>query len=240
MKNIIVVKKGGGIEMLAVKNFSFETLYKKCRFRSNNGFNKQHTWKHNNGFISLFARDHGRAGTENKYDMPPPVDAALFFGTMALVYHTNEKTNDNEVLDLEKDEWQLCYNNLFGGFEELGGEDSDEETEEEIPEEHQTEQGYSKEDGFIVDDNEPLLIGESKESDEEEWKEGAEETNSNQSDDDDDDDEDAVYGHDSTDGEHDDDDEDDDDDDDDDEDDEDDDEEDGDGSELDEEEYSYK
>lgn len=236
MKNIVVVKKGGSIETLVVKDFSFQTLYKKCRFRSNNGFNKQHTWKYKAGFISLFARDHGRAGTENKYDLPPPVDTKLFFGTIALVYHTNEETDDNEVLDLEKDEWELCYNKLFGGFEDLGDEDSAEEEEEEIPEEHKTKQGYSKEDGFIVDDDEALFIPNDEESENsaEEWKEGDEETDSNQSDEDEED-EAAVYGHDSTDGES----EEEDDDEEDDSDEEKDDDEDGD-SELNEEEYSYK
>ena len=51
MKKIVVIAKGGGVKTLGVKDFSFETLYKKCKFKSNNGFNKQHTWKYKDGFI---------------------------------------------------------------------------------------------------------------------------------------------------------------------------------------------
>jgi hypothetical protein len=199
MKNIVVVKKGGEVETLRVKDFSFETLYKKCKFRSKNNFDKQHTWEHKDGFISLFARACGRAGSENKYDLPPPVDTKLFFGTLALVYHANEETDDDEVLDLEKQEWEACYNKLFGGFEDLGDEEEEEE-EETIPEEYQTQQGYSKEDGFIVDDNAPLLAASDDDESVEEWKEGEEETDSNLSDEEDED-EAAVYGHETTDEE---------------------------------------
>ena len=197
MKKFVVVTKGGGVETKNVQQFSFETLYKKCKFRSSNGFQKRHTWKWKDGFISVFARDHGRAGGENKYDLPPPVDTSLFFGMLALVYHKNEVPEDDEILNLEDSEWLSCYEKLFGGFEDLGEEEEEEEVEE-IPEEYKTKQGYSKEDGFIVDDNEPLLTAGGDSDEEEEW-DSKQNSDSSSLDDDDEEDEDAVYGHDSTD-----------------------------------------
>ena len=199
MRKIVVVTKGGGVETKTVNEFSFETLYKKCRFRSSNGFQKRHTWKWKDGFISVFARNHGRAGGENKYDLPPPVDTALFFGMLGLVYHKNEEPKDDEVLDLDDSEWKSCYAKLFGGFEDLGEEEEEEEEVEEIPEEYKTKQGYSKEDGFIVDDNEPLFVED--EDSEEEWKEDQNSDKTTDDEEDEDEDEEAVYGHDSTDDE---------------------------------------
>lgn len=199
MKKFVVVTKGGGVETKKVQQFSFETLYKKCRFRSSNGFQKRHTWKWKDGFISVFARDHGRAGGENKYDLPPPVDTSLFFGMLALVYHKNEVPEDDEILNLEDSEWLSCYEKLFGGFEDLGEEEEEEEEVEEIPEEYKTKQGYSKEDGFIVDDNEPLLTAGGDSDEEEEWDSKQNSDSSSLDDDDEGEDEEAVYGHDSTD-----------------------------------------
>ena len=58
--------------------------------------------------------------------------------------------SSTQVFDLTVDEWEKCYEKLFGGFEELGEEDSY-SSEEEIPEHLKTKEGYSKEDGFVVD-----------------------------------------------------------------------------------------
>ena len=57
--------------------------------------------------ISLYGKDSGRAGMENKYELPPPVDNILFFGKIALV---------NDMDDLTIDLWNKIYEQLFGGF----------------------------------------------------------------------------------------------------------------------------
>ena len=46
---------------------------------------------------------------------------------------------------------------MFGGFDDLDVEEEESE-EEEIPAEFLTKEGYSKEDGFIVDDDEEIEI----------------------------------------------------------------------------------
>ena len=58
--------------------------------------------------------------------------------------------SSTQIFDLTVDEWEKCYAKLFGGFEELGEEDSY-SSEEEIPEHLKTKEGYSKEGGFVVD-----------------------------------------------------------------------------------------
>ena len=122
--------------------------------------------------------------------------------------------NEN-VENITLEEWEKFYEKLFGGFEDLNEEDSYSD-EEEIPEHLKTKQGYSKEGGFIVsdddededynpddeddedDDLEELSEYDSNENiddtgeDEEEYAEscGAEEDDDEDDEDDDDDDED--------------------------------------------------
>ena len=55
--------------------------------------------------------------------------------------------------DITLKDWETTYEKLFGGFIDLNNEDSYSE-EEEIPEHMKTKSGYSKEGGFIVDDDE--------------------------------------------------------------------------------------
>ena len=47
--------------------------------------------------IELWSRDYGKAGTENKYDFPPPVDTALYFGTCAVL---RSRRYDGDIIDL--------------------------------------------------------------------------------------------------------------------------------------------
>jgi len=165
MPKIVLVEKSGTLKTLNVKDFTDESLYKKAGIKSGNGFGLQHSWGAEDGLdqtIKLYAKKTGRAGQENKYDFPPPVDETLFFGPCILIgTDLTEK-----VIDLEKEEWEEIYEYLFGGFEDIGSDDSsneeeDIETDDEIDAIQkqtgtvvkQTKQGYAK-DGFIVDDDE--------------------------------------------------------------------------------------
>lgn len=154
MVKVILVNKNGDLKETTINNFSVENLFKKCSLRKKDNFGKRHTWKFSekNEFVSLFSKDKGRANTENKYDLPPPVDSKLYFGKMLLVCHGEEELVDDNVLDLTENSWKVYYEKLFGGFEDLVSEEESEE--EEIPEQFKTKEGYSKEDGFIVDDDE--------------------------------------------------------------------------------------
>jgi hypothetical protein len=82
--------------------------------------------------------------TENKYELPPPVDEILYFGRCLLV--------NEDGSDLTINTWNLIYEALFGGFDDIGDEDSDEE-EEDLTGVTLTTTGYMK-DSFITDDGE--------------------------------------------------------------------------------------
>jgi hypothetical protein len=155
MVKIVLIEKNGNIATSNINTVDETKLYKKCNFRNDKHFSKQTSWKYKNKnssdlTIHLYAKDDGRANSENKYDLPPPVDEQLYFGKMLLLCYDNE---NNKYVNFTKEDWEAKYEQLFGGFENLDEEDSEEEEEEEIPQHLQTKEGYSKEDGFVVDSN---------------------------------------------------------------------------------------
>ena len=134
MVKVIVVSKDRKKKNSNIKNFKVDELYKKCNLRKNDHFEKRHTWKmkKSNNFISLYAKDKDRANSENKYDLPPPLDNDLYFNKMVLIKHSEMTINEENLLDLTLKDWESCYEKLFGGFEDLGEDDSY-SSEEEIP-----------------------------------------------------------------------------------------------------------
>ena len=158
MVNLLLVEKNGELVETRMKDFNFESLYKKCKFRKEDGFSRRAIWKlklkGEPYRVALFARDFGKAGMENKYDLPPPVDQTLYFGIMAVVRLDPE--NSDVALDMDKNLWLQIYEKLFGGFYNLADtaqEDMEEEDElDNIPADQKTKHGYLKDD-FIVDDS---------------------------------------------------------------------------------------
>lgn len=157
---ILIVEKSGTLKSVSIKekDYNESDLYKKCGFKKADGFEKQTEWSVKlNGeryFVSLFAKTDGKAGSENKYDFPPPVDTKLFFGNCALVAINSEKKHTNLTVEL----WEKIYEKLFGGFEDLTttvAEDDNEEDElDKIPDSKKTKNGGYLKDGFVVDDDE--------------------------------------------------------------------------------------
>lgn len=157
MVRVLIIEKLGNIKCSDFKNFDIDKLYKKANLRKNDNFASRHTWSLNKNdlFISIYCKNKGRANSENKYDLPPPLDNTLYFGSMVLIKHQTKNINNNNVQNISLEEWKKLYEKLFGGFEDLNNDDSYSD-EEEIPEHFKTKEGYSKEDGFIVDDDEDL------------------------------------------------------------------------------------
>tara|TARA_R110002074_G_scaffold214122_2_gene383918 strand:+ start:344 stop:1021 length:678 start_codon:yes stop_codon:yes gene_type:complete len=155
MTSIVLIDKNSSLKQTKVKNLAKDTLYKKCGFKVSGGFALRTVWKvkieDTKMNIEMWSRDHGKAGTENKYDFPPPVDTALYFGTCVVV----QVDDDGALIDLSVSMWKKIYEKLFGGFEDIGDEDDDDDSEDElasIPKEMKTKSGYLK-DGFVVDDS---------------------------------------------------------------------------------------
>jgi hypothetical protein len=177
--NILIVEKTGEIRSLKIKEYAESELFKKAGFKSAEHFKRQTSWAVNvegvEHKVMLYAKSTGKAGSENKYDFPPPADSTLFFGACVLV-----GMRGDQPTDLSVDQWNTFYEFLFGGFEDLGSEEEDEEeldTDDEIEalEQHvekttgkqitiqTTKQGYIKDD-FIVDDSEEIEVNTESES----------------------------------------------------------------------------
>jgi len=157
---LVIVSKDGTCKNADVKNMKEEELYKKCGFRKVGDFCKKHTWTINDTSVSVFAKENGRATTENKYEFPPPIDTLLFYGNVALVGYSDNKTSDLSV-----EQWKKIYEELMGGFDDIDEEEISED--ESIDPENITDSGYEK-DGFVVEDDE-VDEGEDDESEESEW-----------------------------------------------------------------------
>lgn len=158
MPIILIVERLGVIKPLNVKKYAEDELFKKAGFKSPNGFTCHTTWNfelNNKTFnISLYGKLNGKVNQENKYDFPPRVDKHLFFGNCILV----NKNEIGDCIDLSPKDWELCYEHLFGGFEDIGDEDSEDEEIDSIendPTIKRTKTGYIKDD-FIVEDDEDL------------------------------------------------------------------------------------
>ncbi len=178
MVKVILVDKNANIKETLVKNFQEENLYKKCNFRNANNFGKVNTFEltfeGKKIYISVYAKNSGRANTENKYELPPPIDKELYFGNIIVLKHKEEEITALTVENLTKLEWDKIYEKMFGGFDDLDQEEEESE-EEEIPAEFLTKEGYSKEDGFVVDDDEDIDIDIDDEEQDEEQDEDNEE-----------------------------------------------------------------
>jgi hypothetical protein len=101
----------------------------------------QHTWKTPTYEIHLYAKKRGKAGTENKFEFPPPMDTPLLFGKCLLM---------NPAGDLTLEMWREFYESTMQ-FEDI--EASECESEDEVIEGGEYTNGYLKDD-FVVSDNE--------------------------------------------------------------------------------------
>lgn len=158
--SVVIVEKNASLKLLTIKDYKEEDLYKKCSFKKSEGFIVQTIWNTKlNGqkyAVELWAKSEGKAGTENKYEFPPPVDKTLFFGACILVGYLRDDSEEKTIFNLTVPLWTAIYEKLFGGFQDLTSknlevEDEDDEEElDEIPKEKKTKTGYLKD---IIDSN---------------------------------------------------------------------------------------
>ena len=157
MPAIIIVEKLGSIKQVNFKNYHENELYKKAGFKTAEGFKCHTTWTidmdSKKYTISVYGKTTGKANQENKYEFPPPIDNTLFFGNCVVV--KKMESNPNEVVDLSESAWNEIYETLYGGFEELGDEDTDDDDDDDDEDVPRTKTGYAK-DGFVVDDDEDV------------------------------------------------------------------------------------
>ena len=85
--------------------------------------------------LFIFGFTKGKAGTENKHELPPPHDSILAFGDIMLIASKDENSFGTPVV-FKVEDYEIFYSKAFGGFEDID-EDEDEDEEEEIEEEEE-------------------------------------------------------------------------------------------------------
>ncbi len=140
-----------------------------------------YTWK--GATLQLWGWKDGKAGTENKHELPPPHDEGLFFSDIIVAESTGK--------DFTVEEWKLFYNEAFKGFEDLDEKDGDEDSESEADvngdndEGEDIEEEEDEDDAEEDDEDETASEGEGEEDDvEEEEEDGDEEEEEEEEDED--------------------------------------------------------
>jgi len=87
-----------------------------------------YAWKSNTLF--LFGYTDGKAGTENKHELPPPHDTQLVFGDIVVLL-SKDKRSFAKPLPIKQDDYETFYTQVFEGFESLDEDEAEAEVEEE-------------------------------------------------------------------------------------------------------------
>ena len=82
-------------------NVCLKDYYKKCGFRNDKNFEFRNSWKvkdeGEDKYVSVFAKNNGRANSENKFELPPPLDNELYFGSILIVLHKEKEEYESII-----------------------------------------------------------------------------------------------------------------------------------------------
>ena len=143
-KGLLAITKGANFEFFKVKltniaNLNLKKFPKEIqKLFGKEDISRECDFKCKDYTISVFAFQNGKAGQENKFELPPPIDTALYFGCLIVIAHNNDK-----IITITREMFNEFYDKVFDGFVNLDGEDTWSEEEEENTEDRE----------FIVDDN---------------------------------------------------------------------------------------
>jgi DNA-directed RNA polymerase subunit M/transcription elongation factor TFIIS len=99
--------------------------------------------------LTLFGYKKGKAGTENKHELPPPLDNELYFSDILLVASKVKESWTNPV-NFTPEQYEKFFSSAFGGFESLDDEE-DSQDEEDLEDADVDELEEEKEEIIISD-----------------------------------------------------------------------------------------
>jgi len=94
------------------------------------------TYNYKSLTLFLFGYTTGKAGTENKHELPPPHDSQVVFGDIVLLASKSENSFMNPV-SFKPDDYEVFYSKADGGFEEDEEDEEDEETTSDLIDEEE-------------------------------------------------------------------------------------------------------
>jgi DNA-directed RNA polymerase subunit M/transcription elongation factor TFIIS len=124
--------------------------------------------------LTLFGYTSGKAGTENKHELPPPLDITLYFGDILLIA-SKKGTSWISPVAFTSEQYEKFYARAFGGFEDLDDDEEDEEEDEDEDEEEEEEEEEKVAEKKKVAEEDGVPEDEEEEEEEEDEEEDAEE-----------------------------------------------------------------
>lgn len=140
---MVIIPNGNKIifkdEALSINSLDISKFPKKIKKHFGKGdISRECDFNYKNITISVFGFSDGKAGKENKFDLPPPIDQTLYFGCLIIIAHKKEN-----IINIDVDTFNEFYERIFEGFVNLGDEDTWSEEED----------ANTDDIDFIVDDN---------------------------------------------------------------------------------------
>jgi DNA-directed RNA polymerase subunit M/transcription elongation factor TFIIS len=125
-------------------------------------------WKGNT--LNVFGHKEGKAGTENKHELPPPLDNELCFGDIIILL-CKEKKSFAKPIPFKVDDYESFYTQMFEGFEDLDedeeGEEVFEDDDDDDLEEKEAEFEENEQPTYIEEEEETAVVEEKPEYEEE-------------------------------------------------------------------------
>ena len=78
------------------------------------------SWTYNDNEVKIYGWEDGKSGKENKHEIPPPYDTNLYFGDLLVV-----NSNGNNLINFTKKDYNIFFEEMYGGFEDIGDTDSE-------------------------------------------------------------------------------------------------------------------
>lgn len=140
MPSVVVLQMSGSKKTVesSISDYTPETAGKLLK--KSKGVVQIGSYPYNDVILSLWSCKEGKAGNENKHELPPPCDTDIYFGDILVTAGED---------DLTVEGWDAFYTEAFGGFEDL--EEEEEAIEEEVEE---VESEVEAEEEEEVDDEE--------------------------------------------------------------------------------------
>lgn len=104
-------------------------------------------------YLHVVGYQTGKAGTENKHELPPPHDSMLLFGDILILVSASEDSYAYPI-SFKVEDYEAFYTYAFGGFEELDEDEEEEEVEVEEVEVEEAEVVEKQDKEEELDDDE--------------------------------------------------------------------------------------
>lgn len=103
--------------------------------------------------LHLFGYQKGKAGTENKHELPPPHDSILCFGDI-LVIASESEADWTRPVAFKVADYEQFYTRAFGGFDDVDEDEDEEDEGDEVEEAEEAGEADAGEEELSVEEDE--------------------------------------------------------------------------------------